>query len=260
MKSVPHNILSNAYAQRGLLDLASFVPTNDEHAERVLKAVDARTNGKGVKLIYCVFLSELPDKEMLIFRLIKIITDANIETILENYGNEFILKASKIERMMHREVHRMHAFVRFQKANTGIFYAAIDPDFDVLPLIGDHFERRYADQPWIIVDTKRHYALHYNLVDTQFITLDDPVFNFSNGDLKHEIIDDKEKMYQSLWENYFHSVNIKERNNPKLHLRHVPKRYWKYLIEKKLPSKNAIVEKNRDVNKTQHIKNTLTSV
>ena len=31
---------------------------------------------------------------------------------------------------------------------------------------------------------------------------------------------------------YFKSTNIKSRKNMKLHLQHVPKRYWKYLTEK----------------------------
>jgi hypothetical protein len=29
-------------------------------------------------------------------------------------------------------------------------------------------------------------------------------------------------------------TNIKERKNDKLHVQHVPKRYWKYLTEKKM--------------------------
>ena len=35
-----------------------------------------------------------------------------------------------------------------------------------------------------------------------------------------------------MWKDYFDSTNIKERKNMKLHIRHVPKRYWKYLSEK----------------------------
>ncbi|RYZ93208.1 MAG: DUF4130 domain-containing protein, partial [Moraxellaceae bacterium] len=99
-------------------------------------------------------------------------------------------------------------------------------------LIGDHFERRYADQPWIIFDTKRDYGLHYNLNETKFISLDDPVLNLSVGDSDEPLKNDNEKAYQTLWANYFQSVNITERKNVKLHLRHVPKRYWKYLVEK----------------------------
>ena len=232
-KEIPNAIVEEQHYQLTLLDEVIYVAADEDLAGRVIKGVDERTANQASDLMYKMYLSELPQIELAIFYFIKAIVGSRNEKILENFANEYILKAAQVERMMHREVHRMHAFVRFQKANTGIFYAAIDPDFNVLPLIGDHFERRYADQHWIIVDTKRHYGLHYNLTGTEFIRLDDPILNFSSGDLNADVVDEQEKNYQAMWENYFHSVNIQERKNPKLHLRHVPKRYWKYLIEKK---------------------------
>ena len=232
-KEIPEAIVEEQHHQFALLGNAQHVVANEGFAARVLTGIDARTDDRASAIVYQLFLSELPQVEMLIFHFIAAIIEKNHVSILENFANEFILKASKIERIMHREVHRMHAFVRFQKAKEGIFYAAIEPDFNVLPLIGDHFERRYADQRWVIFDTKRHYGIYYDLTEVQFVTLDNPVFNLNSGDLKPEIVDDAEKIYQALWENYFHSVNIKERKNTKLHLRHVPKRYWKYLIEKR---------------------------
>jgi len=41
-----------------------------------------------------------------------------------------------------------------------------------------------------------------------------------------------EAAYQTMWRAYFQAVTIPERRNLKLHLRHVPKRYWPYLTEK----------------------------
>lgn len=232
-KKTPKSIIEEQHYQCDFLDDMHHIQTNAEHSARVLTGVDARTNEKAGRIVYQMFLSELPHIEMIIFNFIAVIICKNNPHILENFANEYVLKASQIERMMHREIHRMHAFVRFQKAKEGIFYAAIDPDFNVLPLIGEHFVRRYADQPWVIFDTKRHYGLHYDLTNASFVTLDHPIFNISTGDLNPEVVDDAEKHYQALWKNYFHSVNIKERKNPKLHLRHVPKRYWKYLVEKR---------------------------
>jgi probable DNA metabolism protein len=44
--------------------------------------------------------------------------------------------------------------------------------------------------------------------------------------------DEKEELYQRLWQQYFTSVNIAARKNTKLHIQHMPKRYWKFLPEK----------------------------
>ena len=50
---------------------------------------------------------------------------------------------------------------------------------------------------------------------------------------KEVIWHEEEINYQNLWKEYFDHTNIKERKNTKLHLQHVPKRYWRYLTEKR---------------------------
>jgi probable DNA metabolism protein len=47
-------------------------------------------------------------------------------------------------------------------------------------------------------------------------------------------LDDEELLYDQLWKDYFHSVNIQARKNMKLHIQYVPKRYWRYMNEKAL--------------------------
>jgi probable DNA metabolism protein len=100
----------------------------------------------------------------------------------------------------------------------------------VLPLLIAHFKNRYADQRWLIYDGKRKYGIYYDLHTVETIELS------FNEDVKHGniqiIYDEQEPLYQSLWQQYFGSVNIKARKNTKLHIQHMPKRYWKYLPEK----------------------------
>jgi probable DNA metabolism protein len=43
---------------------------------------------------------------------------------------------------------------------------------------------------------------------------------------------ENEVLYDQLWKDYFHSINIQERKNIKLHVQYLPKRYWRYLNEK----------------------------
>jgi len=54
-----------------------------------------------------------------------------------------------------------------------------------------------------------------------------------NKTVKSDVFASEEYEYQTLWNDYFKSTNIASRINPKLHTQHVPKRYWKYLSEKK---------------------------
>ena len=151
--------------------------------------------------------------------------------VTRNYRDEKVLELHKINKKIGREVHRMHAFVRFQKTKDDIFTSIIEPDFDVLPLIGNHFEKRYPAMQWLIYDTKRNYGIYYNKDKVNFVTFEEKD-HLKMGQLSVDILTADESEYQNLWKSYFKSVNISERNNQKLHVQHVPKRYWKYLTEK----------------------------
>ena len=56
---------------------------------------------------------------------------------------------------MRREVYRMNAFFRFEQSRDDLYFSVIEPDFDVIPFIGKHFEKRFSDQRWLIFDKKR---------------------------------------------------------------------------------------------------------
>jgi probable DNA metabolism protein len=137
-----------------------------------------------------------------------------------------------------REKHRMEAFVRFKKCKDGLFLSLIAPDFNVLPVIEGHFKRRYQDQRWLIYDEKRKYGLYYDLNHVHQVQMDAHAVDRQTAighsqDFSIEL-DEDEALYDQLWKDYFRSVNIEARKNIKLHIQHVPKRYWRYMNEKML--------------------------
>ena len=152
-----------------------------------------------------------------------------------NFGNPHVLAVAQMARKVEREKHRMEAFIRFQRTTDGIFYCGIDPDFNVLPLIMEHFKNRYADQRWIIYDLKRHYGLYYDLNLVEEIHMEIREQRNLAKPASHAL-SEKESLYSVLWKDYFKSTNIVLRKNTKLHIQHVPKRYWKYLTEKQFGS------------------------
>ena len=87
-----------------------------------------------------------------------------------DYSDSTVLHISQLARKVGREKHRMEAFVRFQLTKDNIYFANIEPDFDVLPLISKHFRDRYADQQWLIYDVKRKYGIYYNLDHVEMVS------------------------------------------------------------------------------------------
>jgi probable DNA metabolism protein len=196
-------------------------------AKRVWKGMKKRLPEKILTRYYWAFLTEVPEVYNLLTRFARYVFDVGGH-VVEDYSNPDILRVEELNNMLHREKHRFEAFVRFDKGADGRFYAAIDPDFNVLPVIEPHFRDRYADQEWIIYDVTRHYGLYYDLHKTEAIQLEDAPKLKQHG-LVHEA---DSADYQQLWFTYFKSVSIKARENKKLHYQHVPLRYWKYLPEK----------------------------
>jgi len=229
-KLVLSEIQPNGQSQNGLFSDTETVFTQMNKARRVWNGLSKKSNTV-IKNIYFAFLSETKGIEMILYRYIQKLIAQGQNAHL-NYSDEIVLKVSQLAKMVGREKHRMEAFVRFQLTKDEIFFANIEPDFNVLPLISKHFRSRYADQPWIIYDLKRKYGIYYNLRTTEIISLDLSE-GYTNSILKRDTLNEEEHDYQNLWNDYFKSTSIASRINRKLHTQHVPKRYWKYLSEKK---------------------------
>jgi len=206
------------------------VVTEKEKAARLWKGFKKYAHSGGQKAIYYAYLSEEPGIELVILRYIQH-TFNQRKNVNGDFGNSHVLKVAQMTKKVGREKHRMEAFVRFKLTRDNIYFATISPDFNVLPLISKHFTSRYSDQQWVIYDTKRKYGLYYNLQKTGIISIDFSI-NLESSEDFHHILNDTEDDFQKLWKNYFESTTIQSRINTRLHHQHVPKRYWKYLVEK----------------------------
>ena len=222
-------LVLNSQHQPDAFSTALTIYNNRERADRVWNALQKKLDKGWLRKFYCAYLSELPEAYNHLFHFTSYVFlhDGGEK----NYGNEHLLAISKYAKSVEREKHRMEAFIRFKETKDGIFYCGIDPDFNVLPLIVKHFKDRYADQHWLIYDLKRNYGLYYDLKTVEQVNID--VKDFAKSNLS-SLMDPKEELYATLWKDYFKSTNIVSRKNTKLHVKHVPKRYWRYLTEKEL--------------------------
>ncbi len=232
-----------------LIDQSVSVPTNEDHAQRVLIKLNKRLGRAGMRQLLWGFLSEKADIGTTLFQVVKYAIDYPSRSIMEDLGNLNVLELAQTVKSVGREKHRMEAFVRFEHTTDDIYFARVEPDFNVLPLIGEHFRQRYQDQHWAIYDLCRGYGIYYDKTQStpskpaalQTITeLDDNVLR--NPSSIHSI---DEQRYQRFWQGYFTNVNIKERKNTHLHKQHMPQRYWKYLSEKQVLPNAEHLQKRR---------------
>lgn len=207
-----------------------IVYENKSKAERVMKGLQQRITPLALRNLYKAFLSESNNIENILLRYIQYVMRST-NSVERNFANADVLIMNQTAKKVDREKHRMKAFIRFQKTKDELYYAIVQPDFNVLPLIAAHFKERYADQYWLIYDVRRKYGLYYDRHIVEEVKIDFTE-NISDAAALKSMYDEQEDLYQSLWQTYFKNVNIAARKNMKLHIQHMPKRYWKYLTEK----------------------------
>lgn len=226
----PVNISTGKALQQDAFAPRLDVFTDALKARRVWKGLSKKIPVSALDQVHYCFLSEQEgiENELLAYARYVFSSDKNVS---EDFGNSAVLTVVQMARKVWREKHRMEAFIRFQLLKDGLFYAAAEPDHNVLPLIIRHFRSRYADQDWLIYDARRKYGIHY-LKSTGVVTEVQLDWSDAVRDQNSNAYEAHEPLYQMLWKDYFHSTGIPARNNKKLHLQHMPVRYWKYLTEK----------------------------
>ncbi|WP_207495698.1 TIGR03915 family putative DNA repair protein [Aridibaculum aurantiacum] len=224
-------IVTSEQHQPNVFATIKNVVTDEAKAERVWKGLKQKISANAVAQVYKTFLGEEIGVENKLLEYVQY-AFSRPQSIESDFAHSAVLYVWQMAKKVHREKHRMEAFIRFQKMKDNLYYAVCQPDYNVLPLIERHFKDRYADQQWLLYDTRRKYGLYYDLQNVSVVEMHFSEESNEGKELQHAF-DEHEALYQVLWKQYFDSVNIAARKNTKLHIQHMPKRYWKYLPEKR---------------------------
>lgn len=214
------------------------VATADDKARRVWAGLEKRLKRDALRLISISWLSESSELYTPLFRYVcKVFRPTAAGSVGGgfNFADPDVLHVTNTARRVMHEQLRMKQFMRFQKAKDGTYLGVVSPDNDVLPLVVDHFQDRFQDQPWLIYDARRRYGYNYDgrtVIRITFTADTSLPFSLADGRLSDDLLSDDDKTFQDLWRTYFKAICIRERLNPKKQLSDMPRRYWKYMTEK----------------------------
>lgn len=197
------------------------IKTEEEKAEIVYKAIEQKISPFDLRRVYRIFLSGEKGKEMQLLDYIRL-GFIKGKRISSYHGNPVVRNAELLEKKVTIEAHRLNGLIRFSVLDGEILYAKIEPDNNVLELLAPHFADRYKSNPFIIHDLRRKKALVSELGQWYISGFDiEDVGRFGESELE----------YRRLWKNYFDSIAIRERTNPRCQKTFMPVRYWKHLTE-----------------------------
>jgi probable DNA metabolism protein len=221
-KDKPEEIISCSDFVYNMLYNCRHIETERDKADKVLTAISMKISESALHNIFYVFLSAVPGSDTLIYKYIRLGFKLGSKVDLHLH-DDIVHEVHKICRKVTLETHQMLGFVRFKDVGNNIFYSCIEPDHNIVALLAPHFKARLSDQRWIIHDIRRELAVMYN--GLEWITT---YFTREEG---KKLTTAADTYYEVLWREYFDSMPIEERINPKQQSRMMPRRYWKHLTE-----------------------------
>ncbi len=219
----PDSIMPQSSYNPGLFANPIFIAADSEKADKVYHAIINKISPAALRHVYRAYLSELPGIENTIYHYLRIGFKLG-KQVNSHLTNQYVSKIHNVSRKVSSESHRMLGLIRFQLIAGDIYYAPIEPDYNIVGLVAPHFAKRLAGQKWVIHDVKRNSAALHNGEEWVLTDLNSES-NFT--------AQEKEAFYQNLWRDYFKNAGVPDRKNPKLQRQFMPARYWKHLTEMK---------------------------
>lgn len=223
-------------AQQDLFSEKILMETDPERAERVFQHLRGNYSEEAVVDVMYAFLSETDGIELPLFRYLLRLWRYG-EPAAYNFADESVATVQLARDRVAHEILRFQGFVRFRRLKSGVYYAPIAPDANIVQFLAPHFAERFSDQSWVIHDTRRNIGLYYDGSRCRFLDRMDVPRDTVDA-CRHgaanilDILDGGEGDLQELWNSYFRAVAIEERINPRLQRQRMPVRYWGYLVEK----------------------------
>ena len=223
-REVPVKIVAELKFRNDLFYQQEEIITDADQVHFFSQQIKKSISAQALNNIFYAYLSEIEKMELYIFRYL--FTGFKVGKKIDEYlTKEYVRQVQDLAYKVKHESHRLKGLIRLQEAADNKYYAAVEPDYKTLVLLAPHFKSRFSTIDWIIHDKRREEAIIFSAAEKEWLLID----------LEKEFepeLSDKEKKVQDLWCAFFSAVSIKNRSNPKVQQQFMPKKYWRYLIEK----------------------------
>ena len=188
-----------------------------------------------VTLAEAVICHSEPERFALLYTLLcRIRADARA---LEDGADPLVQRLERLAKDVRRDMHKMHAFVRFREVAEGDagtrFVAWFEPDHYIVRSVAGFFVRRFAGMRWSILTPE--LSIHW---DGEQLTQ-------SPGATKADAPDGDP--VEEIWKTYYASIFNPARLKVGAMLKEMPKKYWKNMPETALVAPLIAGAREREV-------------
>jgi DNA polymerase len=139
---------------------------------------------------------------------------------MEDRADPLVDRLQRLAKEVRRDVHKMHAFVRFREVEGGRFVAFFEPEHHIVRHTAGFFVRRFANMRWSILTPD--LSIHW----------DGQTLSEGPGASRADAPDGDP--LEAMWKTYYASIFNPARLKVGAMLKEMPKKYWRNMPETSL--------------------------
>lgn len=179
-----------------------------------------------ITLCQTVVLHDDPQRFALLYRLLwRLVHEPALRHDPLDAG---LLQARQMQKAVHRDLHKMKAFVRFRTLDDGgalpLHVAWFEPSHHIVEAVAPFFARRFTSMRWAILTPRR--CAHWTPPDAHH---PDGTLHFSPGAQRSDA--PPADAGESLWLTYYASIFNPARLKLAMMQKEMPRKYWRNLPE-----------------------------
>lgn len=204
----------------GELDLSPSAALPEKSSDQIARAV--RISKTLLSLINTALLHSNEDRFDLAYRLLY--RAQSVPALHRNPADADMLKLNRYAKAIRRDIHKMHAFVRFRKIGESEgreqFVAWFEPDHHITEAVAPFFRNRFTGMDWLIVTPGASIAW------------DGQKLSVGPGGCKDDV--PQEDIVEAEWRTYYANIFNPARVKISAMKSEMPMKYWKNLPEAEL--------------------------
>ena len=201
------------------------IDAEEQKAMKVCGAIRKKISWQAYQWVYYAAHSARPEKTECIYRFL-ILGFHFGKKITEMLTENTVMRIMELSRRVTNEEHIMREAARFTYHERGIYVCHIEPEHDILLMLAEYFEDRMPSETWMITDDGRRTAV-IHLKDKR-------MYQTVLTEKEWEQLQETERIkdiYTTLWNEFFHTIGIRERENRKCQNTMMPLHYRKHMTE-----------------------------
>lgn len=214
-KALPDLITDGSLTEPPLLSQIVTVQPDEEKALRVERGLYTRLGLSGLHQLTYAYASCDPEKNKKLFFWVLSVFKYG-KDVQKRYQDPNVMNFYDMTARVTLEINHVLGNLRFAQGTDGLYYTEFSPENNLLPFIMPHFSRRFNDQSFLIHDCKRSLYGIYNGMEWKVL--------YMEKNLPYAL-SEPEKVFQTLWKEYYRSISIITRENRRLQTSYLPRRY-----------------------------------